>query len=87
MAYFKPRLKLKLILISDKEDVKYRNEIDKPAFKTYWHNKEIEDEGGEGDKTRLNFAEIVTTVKKTVKNCKKLILDFQNTIVGMQILQ
>jgi hypothetical protein len=36
LTYFKPELKLKLILISDKEDVRWRNDADNPAYKTYW---------------------------------------------------
>jgi hypothetical protein len=63
LAYFKPRLKLKLILVSDKEDVNSRSDADKPPYKTYWPDKELENEEGEGDKTKLNFANIVTTVK------------------------
>jgi len=88
LAYFKPRLKLKLILVSDKEEViRLKDEVDDLLI-TYWPGKEKdnddkEEEVGEGDKTKLNFANIVSTVKQTVKKCKKLILDFQDTLVGI----
>jgi hypothetical protein len=62
LSYFKPELKLKLILVSDKEDVKWRDDCDNPRFKTYWPEADVEDDEGEGDNTKLKFAEIAAAL-------------------------
>jgi hypothetical protein len=56
LSYFKPEFKLKLILVSDNEDVKWREDCDNPKYKTYWPEADVEDDEGEGDHTKLKFS-------------------------------